>query len=147
MKAFIRNLFEYNFYTNNKMISSILTNRDKLSENIIDLMSHTLRAHEIWLNRLTENNIQLKVWEKLEVDNLEKLNADLFNRTIEIINNKILDSNISYKNSKGDEFSNSIIDILFHVVNHSNYHRGQINTELKRLGNEPVVTDYIFYKR
>lgn len=88
MKAFIRNLSEYNFHTNDKMISSILTNSEKLSEKIIDLMSHTLRAHEIWLNRLTDNNVQLKVWEKLEVDNFEKLNTELFNRTIEIINKK-----------------------------------------------------------
>jgi uncharacterized damage-inducible protein DinB len=106
-------------------------------------MSHTLRAHEIWLNRLNKNDTQLKEWETLELVNFENLNTALYNRTNEIIDSKNLDSNISYKNSKCDEFNNSLMDVLFHIVNHSNYHRGQINTEFKRLGIEPVLTDYI----
>ena len=37
--------------------------------------------------------------------------------------------------------------MLFHFVNHSTYHRGQIASNLKEHGIEPLVTDYIFYKR
>ncbi|MCF8317339.1 MAG: hypothetical protein K9I02_01220 [Haliscomenobacter sp.] len=54
---------------------------------------------------------------------------------------------INYSNSKGQLFSNSIQDMLFHIINHSTYHRGQVATEFKRQGLEPLVTDYIFFKR
>ena len=50
-------------------------------------------------------------------------------------------------NSKGETFSNKIKDILFHIINHSTYHRAQIATDLKQNGIEPINTDYIFYKR
>jgi uncharacterized damage-inducible protein DinB len=44
-------------------------------------------------------------------------------------------------------FSNDIKSIIFHVINHSTYHRGQIASEFKQNGLDPMVTDYILYKR
>ena len=34
-------------------------------------------------------------------------------------------------------------DTLLQVVNHSTYHRGQVNARLRALGGEPPMTDYI----
>ncbi|MCH7396746.1 hypothetical protein MM236_02050 [Belliella sp. DSM 107340] len=52
-----------------------------------------------------------------------------------------------YSNSKGQKYSSSVRDILFHIINHSTYHRSQIASELKNQGIEPLITDYIFFKR
>lgn len=54
---------------------------------------------------------------------------------------------IGYKTSKGDAFQNTVKDILFHIINHSTYHRGQIAANCKEYGIEPLMSDYIFYKR
>ncbi|WP_185211767.1 DinB family protein [Sphingobacterium mizutaii] len=35
---------------------------------------------------------------------------------------------------------------MFHIINHSNYHRAQIATELRKQEIEPIQTDYIKYK-
>ncbi len=35
---------------------------------------------------------------------------------------------------KGDSFSSGTDDIVFHVVNHGTFHRGQIITMLRELG-------------
>src|SRR6516164_9087054 len=35
--------------------------------------------------------------------------------------------------------------LLRHVVNHSTYHRGQVASKLKRLGIEPLNTDFFFW--
>ena len=35
---------------------------------------------------------------------------------------------------KGEEFKNGVEGILFHVVNHGTFHRGQILTMLRELG-------------
>ncbi len=44
-------------------------------------------------------------------------------------------------------FTNVIQDVLFHFINHSTYHRGQIAIQMKEAGLEPIATDYIFFKR
>ena len=81
------------------------------------------------------------------VINLKKINEVNFQNSIRIIDSFNLEERISYFNSKGEEFINTIRDMLFHVVNHSTYHRGQIATDSKLHGLAPLVTDYIFYKR
>ena len=49
---------------------------------------------------------------------------------------------------KGEPFTDSVEDTLFHVVNHSTYHRGQIITMLREAGETKVVsTDLIHYLR
>ncbi|TFH11551.1 MAG: hypothetical protein E4H14_00525 [Candidatus Thorarchaeota archaeon] len=38
-------------------------------------------------------------------------------------------------------------EILFHLVNHATYHRGQIVMGLRILGKDVVMTDYVPYRR
>lgn len=54
---------------------------------------------------------------------------------------------VNYVNSKGDAFSNTVSDIVTHVVIHSEHHRGQIASTVRELGGQPAVTDYIQYVR
>ena len=62
-------------------------------------------------------------------------------------NNEFLEKRLKYKNSKGEEFDNSLRDIVTHIINHSTYHRAQIAQLVKRAGGIPAVTDYIVYQR
>jgi uncharacterized damage-inducible protein DinB len=57
-------------------------------------------------------------------------------------------SRIRYKNLKGEWFEDEISGILYHVVNHGTYHRGQITTMLRSLKVETILsTDIIIYIR
>lgn len=58
-----------------------------------------------------------------------------------------LDKKILYRTSQGVQYENRIDEILFHLFNHSTYHRGQVVTLLKKEGFTPPVTDYIMLKR
>ncbi|HEU0125158.1 MAG TPA: DinB family protein, partial [Flavobacterium sp.] len=87
------------------------------------------------------------VWELHPVQDLKGIENKNYEHTLQILNDYDLKLIINYSNSKGQLFSNSIQDMLFHIINHSTYHRGQIATEFKRQGLEPLVTDYIFFKR
>jgi uncharacterized damage-inducible protein DinB len=69
-----------------------------------------------------------------------------FESSIFILDSFELAQTIQYSNSKGQPFKNSAGDILFQVINHSTYHRGQIATEFRQSGLEPLLTDYIYYK-
>lgn len=66
---------------------------------------------------------------------------------MQIMDSRNLEELISYSNSKGEMFSNTIDDVLFHVINHSTYHRAQIATDLKIAQIESANTDYILYRR
>ena len=37
----------------------------------------------------------------------------------------------------------TLAETIFHVANHSTYHRGQVNRSLRQLGGEPPLVDYI----
>jgi uncharacterized damage-inducible protein DinB len=53
-----------------------------------------------------------------------------------------------YKNMKGDAYENYMEEVLFHLVNHGSYHRGQIITLLRESGVTQVVnTDLINWFR
>ena len=52
-----------------------------------------------------------------------------------------------YRNTKGDEYANSVLDILTHVVIHGAYHRGQIARIIGRAGGQSPNTDYIAFIR
>ncbi len=93
------------------------------------------------------NEKEFKVWQINDWNDLSNIDNENYSTTLKIIANNNLDNIIEYTNSKGIKFSNKIKDVLFHVINHSTYHRGQIATELKNCGIEPINTDYIFYKR
>ncbi|HEU5291442.1 MAG TPA: DinB family protein [Cyclobacteriaceae bacterium] len=55
---------------------------------------------------------------------------------------------VSYKNMKGLEFNDPAESLLYHLVNHGTYHRGQITTMLRTLGiTDLASTDIIFYWR
>ena len=54
---------------------------------------------------------------------------------------------IEYKSFAGDPFTNSLGQIVRHVVNHGTYHRGQVATMLRQLGVQAVSSDLIYFYR
>lgn len=147
MKQLFKEIFEYSHHFNQKLFDVFSANPDKTSERSVKLFNHILNAHQIWNNRIDPKQPTFGVWEihdTLDLKNIDKIN---YEQTLHILETFNLNEIITYSNSKGQAFSNSIRDILFHVANHSTYHRGQIATEFKLHGLEPLITDYIFYKR
>ena len=67
----------------------------------------------------------------------------LWHRYLDPLTESKLGDVIAYRNTKGEEWRSSVLDILTHVVIHSGYHRGQIAAEVRRFGGEPACTDYI----
>lgn len=54
----------------------------------------------------------------------------------------------AYQNSKKGQFKQPVWQMLLHVFNHGTYHRGQIVTMLRQLGEEKIPqTDYIHFTR
>jgi len=146
MKEKLVDLFEYTYHFNVEMIKVISENRELVDDKTISLINHTLNAQQIWNARIL-GETTFEVWQINPFESLEEINHGNFLKSIDIIRNFDLDKRVEYQNSRGTKFENSIFEMLFHAVNHSTYHRGQINSLLKQNGITPVLTDYIFYKR
>ncbi|MCW3161858.1 DinB family protein [Chryseobacterium oryctis] len=146
MKEKLIDLFEYTYHFNKEMIKVITENLDKVDEKTISLINHTLNAQQIWNSRILGEKT-FDVWQINPFESLDSINNENFEKSIYIIKNLDLEAKRDYQNSKGIKFENSVFEMLFHVINHSTYHRGQINSLLKQCGVEPILTDYIFYKR
>ena len=146
MKDHFKDLLEYNLYFNQLLIQNFLDNNPVWSEKGKNLLNHILNAHQIWNARIL-NQDTFGVWQINVDDLLLKINSDNYTDSCKILDEKNFDEIITYKTSKGQEFNNSIQGILFHLINHSTYHRGQVVTQMKEAGLEPIATDYIFFKR
>ncbi|MDQ1161976.1 putative damage-inducible protein DinB [Chryseobacterium sp. SORGH_AS 447] len=146
MKKKLIDLFEYTYHFNKEMIIVITENIEKIDTKTISLLNHTLNAQQIWNSRILGEN-SFEVWQVNPLENLNEINQQNFNKSIEIIEKFDFDQKVQYENSKGAKFENTVFEILFQAINHSTYHRGQINSLLKQNEINPVLTDYIFYKR
>lgn len=146
MKEKLIDLFEYTFHYNNEIIKVIDENIEKIDEKTITLINHTLNAQQIWNSRILKEN-SFEVWQINPFETLTEINQTNFEKSIEIVHHFDPDRKINYQNSRGANFENTVFEMLFQAINHSTYHRGQINSLLKQNGIDPILTDYIFYKR
>ncbi len=145
MIIFFKDIFSYHHAYNQIVIDFLLNHPLQEMEKSRAWMVHILEAHHIWLDRMEGlakeeiNSDEMSSWKSFDQEN--------YDRSFKIIENTPLDHPISYKNSKGDFYVNTVSEILYHIVNHTAHHRGMIIADIRRAGIEPPVTDYIFYKR
>ncbi|SDR65637.1 DinB family protein [Gramella sp. MAR_2010_147] len=148
MKNYFKELLEYSHYYNLEIIKKFNDGdlEFMIPERAMSLLSHTLNAQKIWNYRLTGKEDKVEVWGNLQVENLESVENQNFEKTLAILENEDLDRVVPYKNTKGESYQNSVRDIIFHIINHSTYHRGQIATEFRKQGIDPIVSDFVYYK-
>lgn len=147
MKAFFNQLFDYNFYCNKKLIEEC-NSLDSVPEKSIELFSHILNSHHIWNARILGKSPGFKVWQVHEVKDWGDIHYENQRSSFEITTNADdLEKRIDYENSEGRLFTSTLQDILFHIINHSTHHRGQIAMDFRKNKIEPLMLDYIRYKR
>jgi len=54
---------------------------------------------------------------------------------------------IEYVDTRGRKLSMLLWQSLFHLINHSTFHRGQAISKLRQLGKEPPATDFVPFCR
>lgn len=147
MEEFFNELFDYNFYCNKKLIEACAPLK-KVPKKTATLFSHLLNAHHLWNARITGAESRFEVWQDHPLSAWEDIHYENQRNTFEIITNTDdFEARIDYQNSEGRLFTNTVQDMLFHIINHSTHHRAQILSDLRDNGIEPVSLDYVFYKR
>ena len=109
-------------------------------------MSHIFAAERLWLERLKMQPQSVPVWPEPDLAQCEteaQSLGHLWFDFLDLITAGDVAQTVSYKNSKGEAYTSTIVDILTHVVMHSAYHRGQIASHMRSAGQTPAYTDFI----
>jgi uncharacterized damage-inducible protein DinB len=143
-------LFRHLEWANRRMLE-LLQSKSEAPERARRLFAHVLAAEQVWLTRLRgEDSSSLEIWPDLSLEKCATLmnkNIADYRRYLETLSEKISNITVTYRNSKGVEFHNSVGDILRHVSLHGSYHRGQIAQTTRNAGLDPIVTDFIAFAR
>ncbi len=146
-RELIEELLSYHDVCNRKLIQRFKEIGADAPQEGLKLLSHVLNAQHVWNRRMEGETPELAIWDRHSSERLEQLQEEETSRSLELLAEKELNEEVLYKNSKGNTFSNTVQDILFHIVNHGTYHRGQIARELRASGSEPPITDHVILKR
>jgi uncharacterized damage-inducible protein DinB len=150
MKKYFLDLFEYNNWANERIIMRIQENNSEYKVGSpLSILSHIIAAQDTWLERVKgTKSYNIFLWEDNSIQELEILSFNSHKSWIKFLN-KFNEDRFSefcnYKNSSGVQNQKKYQDIFTHVLNHSSYHRGQINQLLRLNSIEPPVTDFIYY--
>ena len=130
MKALFLEHFKYNKWANEKLLTFAAENN--LTNNRINpIFSHLTLAQVIWCDRLHGNDAPQDInewttwpWEDI-VEKCSQTNKDL----ISYVNNHADDDfneEIKFINTSGTDYVRQVRQVLTHVMQYTNFHRGQI---------------------
>jgi uncharacterized damage-inducible protein DinB len=149
MTAHIRRLYDHMAWADARTLHSLRT-MHAVPLDALRLYAHVLAAEHVWLTRIEGSEPEMAVWPALDLEECAALSAKnhaAFAVIAETLSTSDLERKVRYRNTKGDEFTNSVEDILMHVALHGSYHRGQVARIVRGEGGAPQPTDYIFFIR
>ncbi len=146
MKDFFLDKFEFDFYTNKLWSNHLLEQEEFITPFILKSASHIINVHHIWNSRLIGTKPESNIWDELPLDFFVKLHQNNFDETRSFLEQCELDEKINYHDSEGVKLSKFVVDVLYHLLNHSNYHRAQIALELRKLSLPVPVSNFITYR-
>ncbi|PZR41600.1 MAG: hypothetical protein DI538_00675 [Azospira oryzae] len=148
MKQYFLKLYQYNAWSNQRVVSAI-KRQSVTDEKILSVLGHIVAAQYLWLHRIKGlPPAQVKLWGEYTLEQLEEMAAYIGKEWIDFVERTDdFNRELVYKNYTNDPYINNVEQIMIHLVNHSSYHRGQIAMLLRQKGFEPINTDYITYDR
>ncbi len=146
MQAMLKQLYAYNDTANRRFIETFLAVQPT-AERISSVFSHILNAHRIWIARIGGSTPAGGTFGVIPVEQWASVNTENLGQTMQILEAQDLGRLVDYRDLKGNPHQSRLHDILFHVINHSTYHRGQLAILLGQESKTPPVTDYIVYAR
>ena len=145
--SYLHLLIDHQYWADQKLIEALLK-LEKIPEKSKNLINHIIAAQENWIARIEGRVSKLSIWPEMETHDWN----DWINKNYEELrligsDEQNMTKHITYSNSTGKQFGNSISEILLHLTMHSQYHRGQAITYARDVFEIPPSTDMIVYLR
>lgn len=156
----IHTLFSFDHWATNRILEVVATlspeqyQQDLKSSHggIRGTLVHIYAADWVWMERWKGNSpAGLKKEDDLSTfpalkEEWDRLRNEMNSFVASLTEQKIQEP-LSYKDIRGNAYTQPLWQQLQHLINHSTYHRGQVVTMLRQLGVKPVSTDLINYYR
>lgn len=145
-------LFDYNDRATSLLLDALedVDETEGGGHSAVGLMSHVVRAEEIWLARLQGACVPHPVWPDDDLASVRKraaASSRAWRAWLEAQTTDALAASFDYTTSSGKGFSSVRAEVVTHVINHGTHHRGQVSVLLRAMGQAPPATDYIFATR
>jgi uncharacterized damage-inducible protein DinB len=146
MTPLLQKLLRYDNWANRETLNSLGRNAPPKS---LKWMAHIVGAELLWLARLRNEPPVMAVWPDLDLNGCSDGLDEASRQWSAYLRSGGVHpyDNVSYRNSKGETWTNTVEDVLIHVTIHSAYHRGQIAADVRSAGSEPAYTDYVHAAR
>lgn len=135
--------FNYNVSANLAWAKNMSIHEDDLTHYCLSTMSHIINVEHLWLNRILGLPVESDDWDILPLAYFERFlkeNDELIKR---IQLQFSTDQLIRYTDSENTIQEKMLSDLLFNILNHSNYHRAQLAKEFRMLDLPVIPTNYI----
>lgn len=145
----LRRMHHHAAWADAALIDVVTASAETIPE-VLREFAHILGAGETWLARTLGRDPRLAVWPTLDAGQIRSAAAQIasgYSDLLAGLDDGGLERVVTYVNSAGARFTNSVADILTHVALHAQYHRGKVNLLLRQGGATPVATDFIGYIR
>ncbi|MCM3024666.1 DinB family protein [Heyndrickxia ginsengihumi] len=130
MNELAKQLVRYHIWANQQLISHLKTLPSELFHTkvesvfptLAETFGHIISVDYVWLSRINkEKPSKIQKW------------------TFQTV--------AAYKNTKGELFTQTLFELIQHIVNHGTYHRGNLAAMIRQLGYQGTSTDYITFLR
>jgi len=138
-------MFRYDHWANRECLAA-MSATTPVAAKVLRLLTHIMAAQQIWLERLENVPQGAPVWPDSSVEQCSEWAETMSSRWknyLTRLSPSDLEREIAYRNSRGEQWSSRVEDILIHVLMHSAYHRGQAALEMRAAGGQPAYTDFI----
>lgn len=130
MKEFLHRKFEIEYHAIQALIRCIEAQEDEVPKFCINGICHIINSHHIWNCRLNAMPPESNEWDVFPLHYLEKLNQQNHRETLSFLEKQEVIGALE----STSKFPTTAADLLFHLLQHSAYHRGQIVYALKAAG-------------
>ncbi len=156
----IKTLFDFDKWATERILEIVaMLNEEQYAKNlgsshggVRGTLVHTYGADWVWLERWKGTSPTSLIKEEdiptfpMLKEKWTSLRGQMDRFVLSLTEEK-LQSQLSYKDLKGNAYTQVLWQQMQHLINHSTYHRGQVVTMLRQHGVKPVATDLIAYYR
>ncbi|MBZ0263103.1 DinB family protein [bacterium] len=142
--------FSYHCWAQDRCLKALSILEEPIPE-ALKLFAHIVSADRAWLTRLQGGDTRgMKVFTEWDIEECVAQYGEVntaWRSYIAALDESEISRDLTYFDIKGREFTNPVVDIIMHVINHGTYHRGQIAKILRKNHIDPPATDMIVFSR
>ncbi|MFL6414640.1 MAG: DinB family protein [Bryobacteraceae bacterium] len=149
--------WDYNIWATNRLLTAAeqlspeeLTRDFKTADNsVLETLGHVFWSETIWLGRFKRVSAPRRPAKGAHDLDYYRQHWPLLHEEWRTYLSGVSDPTelLGYKDLKGQDWTHPIWVLLFHAVNHSTHHRGQVSGFLRAMGYIPPPLDLIAYHR